>query len=76
MFPLWVEQPQAVFERLLAAGVPVTRFAQSLWPGVDESVCANSVALSRHVLAFPCHQALHADEVTWLGVAVNAALRA
>ena len=75
MLPLWVEQPQAVFERLLAAGVPVTRFAQSLWPGVDDSVCANSVALSRHVLAFPCHQALRADEVTWLGVAVNAALR-
>lgn len=76
MFPLWVEQPQAVFARLLAAGVPVTRFAQSLWPGVDEQVCANSVALSRQVLAFPCHQALRPDEVTWLGTAIAAAVRA
>lgn len=76
MFPLWVEQPQAVFERLLAAGVPVTRFAQSLWPGVDEQVCANSVALSRQVLAFPCHQALQPGEVRWLGAAIAAAVRA
>ncbi len=76
MFPLWVDQPEALFERLLAAGVPVTRFAQSLWPGVDETVCANSAALSRQVLAFPCHQALRADEVTWLGVAIAAAARA
>ena len=75
MFPLWVDLPEAVFERLLAARVPVTRFAQSLWPGVDASVCANSVALSRHVLAFPCHQGLRADDVTWLAAALRAAVR-
>ena len=76
MFPLWVEQPEPVFARLLDAGVPVTRFAQSLWPGVDDQVCANSAALSRHVLAFPCHQGLGAGEVAWLGTAIAAAVRA
>jgi perosamine synthetase len=75
MLPLWVEQPEPVFARLLEAGVPVTRFASTLWPGVDETVCANSAALSRHVLAFPCHQGLRAAEVTWLGTAIGAAVR-
>ena len=76
MFPLWVDQPEVVFQRLLAARVPVTRFAQSLWPGVNDSVCANSVALSRHVLAFPCHQGLRADDMAWLVTALRAAVRA
>ena len=76
MFPLWVDDPEPLFARLLAGGVPVTRFAQSLWPGVDESVCASSVALSRQVLAFPCHQELRSDELAWLAAAIRAALLA
>ena len=76
MFPLWVDDPEPLFERLLAAGVPVTRFAQALWPGVDASVCANSVALSRSVLAFPCHQELRADELVSMSAAIRAALLA
>ena len=76
MFPLWVDDPEPLFARLLAGGVPVTRFAQSLWQGVDESVCANSVALSRQVLAFPCHQELRSDELAWLTAAIRAALLA
>ena len=75
MLPLWVEQPEPVFARLLAAGVPVTRFGSTLWPGVDAQVCANSVALSRHVLAFPCHQSLSSAEIAWLGAAIGAAVR-
>ena len=76
MFPLWVDDPEPLFERLLAAGVPVTRFAHALWPGVDASVCANSVALSRSVIAFPCHQELRADELAWMSAAIRAALLA
>lgn len=76
MFPLKVDDPEPLFARLLAAGVPVTRFAHALWPGVDAGVCANSVALSRGVLAFPCHQELRADELTWMGAAIRAALLA
>jgi perosamine synthetase len=74
LFPLLVEQPEAVFGRLLAAGVPVTRFAETLWPGVDAGVCANSAALSRQVLAFPCHQELRAQELDWLIAQVAKAL--
>jgi perosamine synthetase len=74
LFPLLVEQPEAVFGRLFDAGVPVTRFAETLWPGVDAGVCANSAALSRQVLAFPCHQELRARELDWLIAQVAKAL--
>jgi perosamine synthetase len=74
LFPLLVEQPEAVFGRLIEAGVPVTRFAETLWPGVDAGVCANSAALSRQVLAFPCHQELRAQELDWLIAQVAKAL--
>ena len=72
LFPLLVDDPELLFERLRAAGVPMTRFAHSLWPGVDASVCENSVALSRRVLAFPCHQELDADELAWMIAAIKA----
>ena len=74
LYPLVVEQPEAVFGRLLEAGVPVTRFAETLWPGVDAGVCANSAGLSRQVLAFPCHQELRPQELDWLIAQVTKAL--
>lgn len=74
VFPLLVDQPEAVFARLQAAGVPMVRFGASLWPGVDATVCANSVALGRHLIAFPCHQALREAESRWMITAVRDAL--
>jgi hypothetical protein len=76
MFPLLVDQPQPLFERLHALGVPMTRFAESLWPGVDASVCSNSALFSRCVIAFPVHQELRADELAWMTGAIRAALLA
>ena len=76
VFPLLVDQPEAVFERLHAAGVPMVRFGAVLWPGVDASVCANSAALGRQLIAFPCHQELRAAESSWLIAAVRDALAA
>jgi perosamine synthetase len=76
MFPLLVDRPQAVSEALLRAGVPMTRFGATLWPGVDASVCANSADLGRRLIAFPCHQALDDDERAWLHAQVRQALEA
>ena len=75
MFPLVVDDADTVFARLHGEGVPLTRFAEVLWDGVDAAVCANSVYLSRHVLAFPCHQELHPDELAWLIARIRAALQ-
>lgn len=76
VFPLLVDQPEAVFERLHAAGVPMVRFGAALWPGVDAGVCANSVALGRQLIAFPCHQELREAESRWMIAAVRDALDA
>ena len=66
VFPLLCDEPQALFRHLKMAGVPVIRFGEYLWPGVDATVCANSVDLSRRVLQFPCHQELRDDELDWM----------
>jgi perosamine synthetase len=76
VLPLLCDAPEALFRRLKEAGVPVIRFGEFLWPGVDAGVCANSVALSRRVLQFPCHQALRDGEIAWLIDTVRAAVLA
>jgi perosamine synthetase len=65
-FPLLFDDPEPLFERLLADGVPVVRFGHALDAGVDAHACADSVALSRRVLAFPCHQELSDAELAWM----------
>ncbi|MCC2973039.1 DegT/DnrJ/EryC1/StrS family aminotransferase [Massilia sp. IC2-476] len=74
LFPLLVDDPEPVCARLDAWGVPVTRFASTLWPGVDAAAGAESAALSRRVLAFPLHQELREDELAWLCERARAAL--
>jgi dTDP-4-amino-4,6-dideoxygalactose transaminase len=74
MFPLLVERPEAVSEALLRAGVPITRFGATLWPGVDADICTNSADLGRRLIALPCHQDLTDAERAWLHAQVRQAL--
>jgi len=76
VFPLWLDAPERVFPELKRAAVPVLRFGEFLWPGVDAGVCANSVELSRRVLQFPCHQELKDEELGWMIGRIRAALMA
>jgi dTDP-4-amino-4,6-dideoxygalactose transaminase len=71
VFPLLADQPHAVAERLQQAGVPMTRFGATLWPGVDAGVCANSANLGRRLIALPCHQELTDAERAWLHLTVR-----
>ncbi len=73
VFPLLVDEPERVFARLVSEGVPVVRFGNPLWPGVDANVCPSSAALSRAVLGFPCHQGLRPAELTWIALRLRAA---
>lgn len=66
VFPLLADEPEALFTRLKAAGVPLTRFGHPLWQSVDASTCPNAARLSRSVLALPCHQELRDEELDWL----------
>jgi len=76
VFPLLAERPQPLFEALQAAGVPMVRFGATLWPGVDDSVCANSMELGRRLIAFPCHQELSDAELAWMSSTIRKALDA
>ena len=63
MFPLWIDNLSAIFGSLEDRGVPMQRFGQFLWPGVDAKVCSTSVQLSRHLIQLPCHQSLTKREI-------------
>jgi dTDP-4-amino-4,6-dideoxygalactose transaminase len=73
VFPLLADEPEALFARLQALGVPLTRFGTPQWPGVDAETCANSAMLARHVLALPCHQELTEREIGWLAARLREA---
>jgi perosamine synthetase len=75
VFPLLVDDPQPVFDILHAAGVPMVRFGATLWPGVDASVCANSIDLGKRLIAFPCHQELTEAERAWMRATIRTALQ-
>ena len=66
VFPLLTDDPTKIFKILKRAGVPIVRFGEYLWPGVDATVCTASVDLSKRVLQFPCHQELRQSEIEWM----------
>jgi perosamine synthetase len=76
VFPLLTDNPQPAFNTLKSRGVPIIRFGEYLWPGVDATVCANSVDLSKRVMSFSCHQELRETELDWMIDQIKDALRA
>lgn len=75
VYPLYVNDLQSVFPALKNAGVPIIRFGEFLWPGIDEKVCPASVELSSRVMQFPCHQDLRPDELEWMIAKITAVLQ-
>lgn len=66
MFPLRLRNPDTVYYSLKREGVPVLRFSEDHWPGVDESVCPAAARLAHEVIQIPCHQELRARELNWI----------
>jgi len=63
---LLVEEPEKFFRPLKNHGVPVIRFGEFLWKGMDVNICSVSTSLSKKVFQFPCHQELTAAELDWM----------
>lgn len=76
VFPVVADDPDTLFARLKALGVPLTRFGNPPWQGVDGATCANAAMLARQVLALPCHQELTEPEVDWLVARLREAVTA
>lgn len=72
VFPLLVDDPEPVFARLQAAGVPLVRFGLPL--GGAAGACANASELAQRVLGLPCHQALSRQELDALAAALRTTL--
>jgi hypothetical protein len=73
VFPLVFDAPERAFAPLKRAGVPIIRFGEYLWKGMDPGTCPASLELSRRVFQFPCHQELEDAELDWMIAEVRAA---
>ena len=74
VFPFHVDEPERVFSLLKQQGVPILRFGEYLWPGVDSSTCPVSIDFSRRIFQFPCHQELRHEEIAWMIARIRDAL--
>jgi len=74
MFPLFIERLPEIFPNLEDAAIPMQRFGQFLWPGVDKSTCAVSARFSHHMIQLPCHQELRPGELDWVVDGIRSAL--
>ncbi len=66
VFPMIIDDPDGVFAELKGRGVPIIRFGEYLWEGVNESICSVAADYSRRVFQFPCHQSLTSQELDWM----------
>jgi dTDP-4-amino-4,6-dideoxygalactose transaminase len=66
MFPVRLRDPDRVYFGLKRNAVPVLRFSEDHWPGIDASVCPVAASLAREVVQFPCHQEMRHAELDLL----------
>ncbi len=71
MLPLWIDDLPRVFPLLEDAAMPMQRFGQFLWPGVDARTCPVSARYSRFVIQIPCHQELTQDDMERMAATIR-----
>ncbi|MDH5545587.1 MAG: DegT/DnrJ/EryC1/StrS family aminotransferase [Gammaproteobacteria bacterium] len=71
VFPAVVQHPDKLFPVLKSKGVPIVRFGEFLWEGVDADVCKYSVEYSKSVFQFPIHQSLTTKDIDWMADIIN-----
>jgi dTDP-4-amino-4,6-dideoxygalactose transaminase len=70
VFPLYVDDPEARYQSLRAAGVPVFRWDQ-LWPGTPALPSDYGVDWATHVFQLGCHQDLSAQDIESIAATVR-----
>jgi hypothetical protein len=70
VFPLYVDDPQASYQRLRAAGVPIFRWDE-VWPGTPVIASDYGVAWATHVFQLGCHQDLSERDVESIAATVK-----
>jgi len=74
VYPLLFDEPEKIFPVLKKKGIPIIRFGEFLWEGVDSTVCSSSVDLSKRLFQFPCHHELSIKDLDWIVREVRLAL--
>lgn len=65
VFPLWVDDPERVYQAVRRSGVPVFRW-DDRWPGTPELIDDAGGEWSRHIFQIGCHQDLNSAELAWI----------
>lgn len=65
VFPLWVDDPERVYQAVRRSGVPVFRW-DDRWPGTPRIADDCGQAWSHHVFQIGCHQDLTHTELAWI----------
>ncbi|WP_374603200.1 DegT/DnrJ/EryC1/StrS family aminotransferase [Niveibacterium sp.] len=65
VFPLWVDDPERVYQAVRRSGVPVFRW-DDRWPGTPELIDDAGGEWSRHIFQIGCHQDLSSAELAWI----------
>ena len=70
VFPLYVEDPAASYQRLRAAGVPIFRWDE-IWPGTPAIDGDHGLDWATHVFQLGCHQDLSLDDIAAIAATVR-----
>lgn len=74
VFPLYVDDPEASYQQLRAAGVPIFRWDE-VWPGTPVLDGDHGLDWAFHVFQLGCHQDLSLQDIELLGTAVCELIR-
>lgn len=73
VFPLYVDEPEAIYQDVRQAGIPVYRWDE-LWPGVPVTSGDYGLDWATHVFQLGCHQDLNGTHVKLMAEALQAIL--
>jgi hypothetical protein len=75
VFPLYVDEPQASYQALRAAGVPLFRWDE-VWPGTPSIAGDRGLDWATHVFQLGCHQDLSEPDIETIAATVKRVIEA
>jgi glycosyltransferase involved in cell wall biosynthesis len=69
VFPLYVDDPAASYDRVRSAGIPVFRW-DDIWPGTPTIASDHGLTWATHVFQLGCHQDLSVEDIDAVADAV------
>jgi dTDP-4-amino-4,6-dideoxygalactose transaminase/glycosyltransferase involved in cell wall biosynthesis len=70
VFPLYVDDPAASYDRLRSAGIPIFRW-DDIWPGTPVIASDHGLTWATHVFQLGCHQDLSLEDIDAVADAVR-----